>query len=76
MKRVQRWQFAAAPVVTAILSALDNPAVNNWSGGPYFLLSMSLMIALAAGELWRRRSSYHGAEVPMGTRTLGSRVPP
>lgn len=65
MKTVQRWQLAAAPVGTAILSALDNPSVNNWSGGPYFLLSMSLMIALAAGELWRRRSGYHGAEMSM-----------
>jgi diguanylate cyclase (GGDEF)-like protein len=65
LKTVRRWQLLAAPVVTAVLSAFDNPAVNNWSGGPYFLLSMSAMIALAAWELWRRRSGYHGAEVPM-----------
>ncbi|MCU1540711.1 MAG: sensor diguanylate cyclase [Arthrobacter sp.] len=51
MKTVERWQLLAAPVGTAILSALDNPSVNNWSGGPYFLRSMSVMIALAAWEL-------------------------
>lgn len=65
MKAVKRWQLLAAPAVTVFLSALDNPAVNSWSGGRYFLLSMSVMIALAAWELWRRRSGYHGAEVPM-----------
>lgn len=65
MKKVKLWQIAAAPVVTAIMSALDHPSVNNWSGGPYFLMSMSLMIGLASRELWRRQGASYGAEVPM-----------
>ncbi|MDQ0820987.1 diguanylate cyclase (GGDEF)-like protein [Arthrobacter sp. V4I6] len=65
LKKVKRWQLAAAPIVTATMSALDHPSTNNWSGGPYFLMSMSLMIGLASWELWRRRSVYHGAELPM-----------
>jgi diguanylate cyclase (GGDEF)-like protein len=65
LKKVMGWQIAAAPAVTAIMSAFDHPSVNNWSGGPCFLASMSLMIGLASRELWRRNGGYHGAEVPM-----------
>lgn len=65
LKPVKRWQLLAAPLITAIMSALDNPAANNWSGGGYFLLFMSLMIGLASAEMRRPKGSYHGAEVPM-----------
>ena len=65
LKKVKGWQIAAAPAVTAILSALDQPSVNVWSGGPCFLGSMSLLIGLSSRELWRRKAGYDGAEVPM-----------
>lgn len=65
LKKVKGWQIAAAPAVTAIMSALDHPSVNNWSGGPWFLASISLMIGLASRELWRRNGGYQRAQVPM-----------
>jgi diguanylate cyclase (GGDEF)-like protein len=46
------WQLTLAPATTAVASALDHPATNDWSGGPVFLALMSLMIGLAARELW------------------------
>jgi len=48
----QWWQLALAPALTAVASALDHPATNDWSGGPVFLALMSLMIGLASRELW------------------------
>ena len=65
MNKVKGWQIAAAPAVTAVVSAVDHPSVNNWSGGACFLASMALMIGLASRELWRRKGGYNGAEVPM-----------
>lgn len=53
--RTQRpalWQLVVPPALTAAASALDNPATNDWSGGPVFLALMSLMIGLASRELW------------------------
>jgi diguanylate cyclase (GGDEF)-like protein len=52
------WQVAAGPGVVAVASVLDNPASNNWSGGPFFLTLMSLMIGLSAVELWRLPPGY------------------
>jgi diguanylate cyclase (GGDEF)-like protein len=52
------WQMAAGPAVVAVASALDHPASNNWSGGPFFLALMSLMIGLSAVELWRLPRGY------------------
>jgi diguanylate cyclase (GGDEF)-like protein len=51
--RIHRWGFAVAPAATGVAAAFDNPAVDVWAGGPVFLGSMSLMIALASRELWR-----------------------
>ncbi|BCW73620.1 GGDEF domain-containing protein [Arthrobacter sp. NicSoilB8] len=65
LKKVRGWQIATSPALTAIVSALDHPSVNNWSGGPCFLAAMSLMIGLASRELWRRKGGFDGAEVPM-----------
>jgi diguanylate cyclase (GGDEF)-like protein len=50
--RIDRWGFTLAPGITGVATAFDNPATNAWAGGPVFLASMSLMIALASRELW------------------------
>lgn len=65
LKKVRFWQIAAAPAITTVMSALDHPSVNNWSGGSCFLMSMTLMIGLASRELWRRKGAGSGPEVPM-----------
>ncbi|KRF08597.1 diguanylate cyclase [Arthrobacter sp. Soil782] len=52
------WQLLAGPAVTLLVSALDSPATNDWSGGPVFLAFMCLLLALASVELWGiKRSS-------------------
>lgn len=53
--RAQWWQLALAPTLTAVASATDHPATNDWSGDPVFLVLMSLMIGLASRELWLLR---------------------
>ncbi len=47
------WLLAVAPVAVGVLSAVDDPAHNVWSGGPAFLAAMSIQLGLAAVELWR-----------------------
>jgi diguanylate cyclase (GGDEF)-like protein len=56
------WQLAAAPAVTAIVSFLDHPASNVWSGGRVFLLLMSTMIGLSSWELWRLDHDHPAVE--------------
>ncbi|MFJ5955913.1 diguanylate cyclase [Paenarthrobacter sp. NPDC092416] len=51
-------QLAAAPLVTAVASAVEAPAVNVWSGGFVYLGMMTLGIALAAWELWFIKSAH------------------
>ena len=46
------WLLAAAPAVTALASALDQPATNVWAGGPFYLASMGVLIGLACRELF------------------------
>jgi len=60
------WRLLAGPaVVVAIASALDNPATNNWSGGPYFLAAMSLLIGLSSLEVWRLPPDDSRVQRPM-----------
>src|SRR6478736_3192657 len=40
------WALLAGPAVTGILSVLDHPATNNWSGGIALLGIMGLMLGL------------------------------
>jgi diguanylate cyclase (GGDEF)-like protein len=56
------WQLAAAPSVVGVLSALDDPADNIWSGGPYFLGAVWVLLGLAAVDLWRRLGTGASAE--------------
>ncbi|MET0821981.1 MAG: GGDEF domain-containing protein [Aeromicrobium sp.] len=44
--------FVAAPIVTAVAAAFDDPATNTWAGGAVFLALMSLTVGLASRELW------------------------
>jgi diguanylate cyclase (GGDEF)-like protein len=46
------WRLGAAPVVTVVVSAFDNPSTNTWSGGPVFLASMSALLGMTSYELW------------------------
>ena len=46
------WYLAAGPAITAVASVLDEPATNDWAGGPAYLGSMGLLIGLACRELF------------------------
>lgn len=59
------WQLAVAPVLTALASFLDDPATNDWSGGPVFLAFMFLTIALASRELWCLERAYSRVHRPL-----------
>jgi diguanylate cyclase (GGDEF)-like protein len=52
------WLLAAAPAITAVASALDQPATNIWAGGPFYLASMSVLIGLACRELYLLDSNF------------------
>ncbi|WP_309107503.1 GGDEF domain-containing protein [Arthrobacter sp.] len=59
------WLLLAGPVITAFASCLENPAGNTWSGGAVFLASMSVVIGLAAHELWHLEPGYSKIRMPM-----------
>lgn len=60
------WQLLPGPVVTGVVSALDNPAVNDWSGGAVFLAMMCLMFTLASLELIRLPHGFSDVRLPLG----------
>jgi diguanylate cyclase (GGDEF)-like protein len=41
------------PAFVAVVSAFDHPADNEWSGGPFFLAAMWILVGMASLELWR-----------------------
>ncbi|WP_210479285.1 PP2C family protein-serine/threonine phosphatase [Naasia sp. SYSU D00948] len=59
------WWLAAAPLVTLVASVLDHPATNDWSGGPVFLASMSLLIGLSSRELLLLDPGYSRVRWPL-----------
>lgn len=59
------WQLLSAPGVTAVASALDNPAFNDWSGGPVYLAMMCLMFTLASFELIRLEPGFSDVQLPL-----------
>lgn len=63
--RPRYWQLLSAPGVTAVASAVDNPAVNDWSGGPVFLAMMCLMFILAFYELMRLPPGFSDVRLPL-----------
>ncbi len=54
-RRVPWLAVVASLVVLLVVSALDEPGSNEWSGGPVFLALMTLYIGLAALQLHRAR---------------------
>ena len=51
-RAVLRAYLLPAPLVVLVASLLDDPAHDKWTGGPFFLLGMALMIGLASRETW------------------------
>ncbi len=45
------WQQVAAPALVMVASFLDDPAGDIWTGGPYFLGGMAVMLGLSTYEL-------------------------
>lgn len=63
--RPSYWQLLPAPGVTAVASVVDNPAVNDWSGGPVFLAMMCLMFMFACFELMRLQRGFSDVRLPL-----------
>jgi diguanylate cyclase (GGDEF)-like protein len=59
------WYLLAGPVVTGIVSVMDSPATNNWSGGPVLLALMGLMLGLSSRELFRLDVDYSRVHRPL-----------
>lgn len=62
---IRPWQIAAAPVLTCVASAIDDPSDDVWAGGGVYLFSMALMFVLGVWEMWRAGPSNTGARVPV-----------
>ncbi|MHA7246132.1 GGDEF domain-containing protein [Arthrobacter tecti] len=59
------WQILAGPLVTILVSAFDNPSVNDWSGGGVFLGMMTLFIGMASWELFVLKRYYSKIRQPL-----------
>lgn len=59
------WALLAGPAVTGILSVLDHPATNNWSGGIALLGVMGLMLGLCSRELFLLDVDYSRVHRPL-----------
>ena len=59
------WFLLAGPVVTGVVSVLDHPATNNWSGGPVLLGMMALMLGLSSRELFLLDVDYSRVHRPL-----------
>ncbi len=68
------WILLAAPAVTALASALENPASNEWSGGLVYLGMMAVGMGLATRELalLEPRSSYVNRSLAVGAGALAA----
>ncbi|WP_445155652.1 GGDEF domain-containing protein [Arthrobacter sp. Hor0625] len=55
----------AGPVVTGVVSMLDHPATNTWSGGPVMLGMMALMLGLSSRELFVLDVDYSRVHRPL-----------
>ncbi len=58
-------QFALAPAVTLVASTLENPAVNEWSGGATLLASTAVMVALSCRELYLLEPTFTRIRWPL-----------
>nr|WP_284978527.1 GGDEF domain-containing protein [Arthrobacter sp. fls2-241-R2A-200] len=61
----KRWLILPGPAVTAVASALDHPASNDWAGGPVFLGLMCVLFALAYREVRSPPAEYAHIQVPL-----------
>ncbi len=59
------WLLLPGPVVTGLVSVLDHPASNNWSGGPVLLAMMGLMLGLSSRELFLLDVDYSRVHRPL-----------
>ena len=71
---VRPWQLLTAPLLTAVASALENPASNEWSGGAVYLAMMALGMGLATRELWLVKpiGSWINRSLSLGAGTLSA----
>lgn len=69
-----RWRLVAAPAVTALASALENPGSNEWAGGLVYLGMMAVGVALAARHLWllRYRDSHVHVSLSLAAGVLAA----
>lgn len=56
------WQLTVAPFVVMVASFLDDPVDDIWTGGPFFLAGMAVMLGLSAYELSTMIRSDFAAE--------------
>lgn len=59
------WYLLAGPAVTGIVSVLDHPATNSWSGGPMMLAMMGIMLGLSSRELFLLEVEYSRVHRPL-----------
>lgn len=57
------WGMLGAALITVMASALDTPSTNVWSGGPFYLSLMTLLIGLASANLWAAASDADSTHV-------------
>jgi diguanylate cyclase (GGDEF)-like protein len=63
------WCLAAAPGIAGVVSVLDSPAMNDWSGGAVFLALMGTLIGLASRELFLLGNTYSRVHRPLTVGT-------
>ncbi len=60
-----RGALVAGPALVAVMAAIDDPASNTWAGGSWYLLVVTVMLALGAVELLRLGPDRTPATVTM-----------
>jgi hypothetical protein len=67
------WQVLAAPLITVVVSASDNPSTNTWSAGGTLLGCMTFFIGWASFETWRLGPDITNTQRPLaiGSGVLG-----
>lgn len=54
-KRTKAWLLGVAPTVVLVISLVDDPAHDIWTGGAAFLAAMAGLLALSTVDLWTLR---------------------
>lgn len=66
------WQLLFLPLLTVIVSSLDQPGSNVWAGAYIFLLAMSVNFGLTAYELWQLERDQTHMQVLLAVAAGGS----